>query len=479
MSEPEYEEIEEYEEVEEECGCEEDEDVDEDDEDKFDGVDSNARHDFAFLTDRAVENLIVAKVNEVKETLQLSYDDALALLLYFNWNSELLLSEYLERREITLQTAGITSSMSSYENDDSKTFECGICYCQYSLNESFPLTCEHKYCKECVVAYINSRIKLGFECLQTSCPCSGCAIQISPVKIRSSLTDVNKAKYDIIFQNSFIEKQRNLRRCPRHSCSIVARRIGLGQDVTCKCGMVYCFQCGRPGHMPATCDMMQKWEHLIGDNSLTLEWMIKHTKACPGCGVPIERRAGCLYIRCAYCRYEFCWMCLRPWTTHSDNWVCSTHKIISTDSKEEEVDGAAFNFQSTFDLWNERDKIIHDMGENMEEADAKTRRYCQYLQCQQNQAEFIMDAFTVLKDCCRTLCSSYIYSSYVPNVRKNSVFPFMIKDLAKCTDELKQFVEYPVNSIDRMKMIEQINITRKYRIRFLEAMESDEFAKYG
>jgi len=42
---------------------------------------------------------------------------------------------------------------------------------------------------------------------------------------------------------------------------------------------------------------------------LSQEWIEKNTKACPDCGVRIEKNGGCNYIVCTQCGCGFCYYC--------------------------------------------------------------------------------------------------------------------------------------------------------------------------
>merc|ERR1711887_336566 len=61
-------------------------------------------------------------------------------------------------------------------------------------------------------------------------------------------------------------------------------------------------------------------------DSSTKIWLAKHTKDCPKCETTIERRRRtCNHMTCAICSYEFCWVCLGPWSrkTHKYFFQCN------------------------------------------------------------------------------------------------------------------------------------------------------------
>lgn len=94
--------------------------------------------------------------------------------------------------------------------------------------------------------------------------------------------------------------------CPGGGC------ISKGQSfVLCfVCNFKFCPECDEEFHLGITCEQRKKWKEENNKNeSQTLDWCNKQTKACPNCNVRIEKNGGCAHMRCAHCSYEFCWIC--------------------------------------------------------------------------------------------------------------------------------------------------------------------------
>jgi len=51
---------------------------------------------------------------------------------------------------------------------------------------------------------------------------------------------------------------------------------------------------------------------------------LENTKKCTKCGNRIEKQGGCFQMTCR-CSHQFCWLCGKDWSTHSDHFSCSTH----------------------------------------------------------------------------------------------------------------------------------------------------------
>jgi len=77
----------------------------------------------------------------------------------------------------------------------------------------------------------------------------------------------------------------------------------------------------------AKCNICTKYEGLSAlcgndyhDTHHTCISCIKTTKdlsqykQCPNCTIYLEKISGCNHIKCGYCKYDFCFVCLVKWS---------------------------------------------------------------------------------------------------------------------------------------------------------------------
>lgn len=102
--------------------------------------------------------------------------------------------------------------------------------------------------------------------------------------------------------------------CPSTDCNRLITHtkshLGPGWNIMqCTCGEMFCAECPQacdrrihPGISCADYRMMES-------DSASMVWLLKNTRPCPKCKVPIDRFAGCNHVRCAKCQNYFCWKC--------------------------------------------------------------------------------------------------------------------------------------------------------------------------
>ena len=134
------------------------------------------------------------------------------------------------------------------------------------------------------------------------------------------------------------------RQCPSRACSnLLVVSDDPKPSMMCSCGQRVCSICLEEYHFPATCKQYKTYEarlrqssdHLlsvskIGDDS---NCYIAEGKNCPSCGEFVEKNGGCPHMTCK-CGNEYCWMCLKRWSTHNYaacfNVPESTHELRSS-----------------------------------------------------------------------------------------------------------------------------------------------------
>jgi hypothetical protein len=112
----------------------------------------------------------------------------------------------------------------------------------------------------------------------------------------------------------------------------VAPKISFPQSVVCGKGHAFCAACKGPSHSPSSCEDWRRWLARIqaivssvetsdkdGNEIANALWVAANTKRCPKCELPIEKNEGCNHMTCRTCRHEFCWVCMKAWSMHSQD----------------------------------------------------------------------------------------------------------------------------------------------------------------
>ncbi|TYZ52391.1 hypothetical protein PybrP1_006172 [[Pythium] brassicae (nom. inval.)] len=174
------------------------------------------------------------------------------------------------------------------------------------------LSCKHKFCGACIRQYMVLKIQAKeVDDDQLVCPELQCKRRVAERDIEA----VCGAALLLLFQSTLKRKrdERNpsARWCPRPGCEelIVCESAA---DFTCPaCGARGCFQCRGYAHRFWFCRAKKEdasyleWEKSVGERHAV--------RPCPQCKMRIWKADGCNHIKCAGCRFEFCWVCGAPW----------------------------------------------------------------------------------------------------------------------------------------------------------------------
>ena len=177
--------------------------------------------------------------------------------------------------------------------------KCSICFSD--LYTAIRLNCGHRFCKVCIIKWINVTLddgKFTIPCLQASCKKIILPKDI-PYKHLSSRIDERLLQYALI-------KMRDSIIC--NSCNKI---LGFGRNRIFNCPPCK-YQCEDCKNNVIE---RKNWELLTYFYKL-------NCKKCPKCKIIIDKDNGCSHMTCR-CGYDFCWYCLKRW---DDTHVCSRKK---------------------------------------------------------------------------------------------------------------------------------------------------------
>ncbi|XP_064633078.1 uncharacterized protein LOC135491263 [Lineus longissimus] len=233
---------------------------------------------------------------------------------------------------IDKRTASLTESSKELVNLELVDVDvCGVCYEPVNGDGAVPATtlktCLHAFCNDCWVNHLVSRVRQGD--VRLTCPGFKCKVLVDHMTLMSLLPwDVFKLHIQHV-RDAFIERSGDLSWCPREKCDQIvvskSAKKDQGQNVACRCGEVWCFNCQQRPHWPATCKQAAEYSrqlHKNGDDKAELDPVHKiEGKRCPHCSHPIEKNGGCPYMFCSRCNHSFCWTCGKEFGPR--HWPCS------------------------------------------------------------------------------------------------------------------------------------------------------------
>ncbi|KAK4852937.1 hypothetical protein QYF36_001307 [Acer negundo] len=164
-------------------------------------------------------------------------------------------------------------SSNSKSNNDDPPFVCEICVEPKTSNESFKIKgCSHAYCVDCMSKYVAS--KLQDNIISISCPLSDCRGLLEPEYCRNILPQE-------VFDRWGGEAIRQSE-CPN-------------------CNRLFCAQCEvawRFGIEYAEFRKLKNGEREMEDIMLMNLAQKQNWKRCPNCGFYVEKKDGCMYMKC-------------------------------------------------------------------------------------------------------------------------------------------------------------------------------------
>ncbi|CAF1307476.1 unnamed protein product [Rotaria sordida] len=236
-------------------------------------------------------------------------------------------------------------------NDEYQIFECSICCDTLSTNDAYQLLpCHHTLCHSCLTSYIRTSISSATysssNILPITCFQQNCSTQLNSSLLQAFLSYEIYQSYSQSLIDRHLFSSGNYRKCPSRICSnllIVDDKTKSSSSLMCSCGQRVCSECLEEYHFPATCQQYKLYVTRLresGDDLLSLSKIgdnsscyVAEGKNCPNCGEFVEKNGGCPHMTCK-CGNEYCWMCLKRWSTHNYS-MCfnipeSSHELRSS-----------------------------------------------------------------------------------------------------------------------------------------------------
>jgi ariadne-1 len=428
----------------------------------------------------------------------LNYDEAELVLVNYNWNIDKLTEEWYENTEKIKIESHIEQSAESLAKiseffSKNKISEdiCPICYTDIEKESAFSLKCNHYICKECYIEYINDKLlSEPINILNTPCPLSGCNLYLTRTIFKKCITERSMQR---IFAKSVVRNftvtNKEIKSCPNPRCNISVRvQDSIAKEIKCKCGTVFCFSCLEESHLPCDCEMAKQWREFTKDKGSgeDFQWIKDNTKKCPKCSTPIEKNQGCNHMRCnkavGGCGFEFCWICMKSWNSHTITSINSYYKCEKITEKEfnkekkkknlyipkklqKMFEGLKLNelerYVKYYKEWYERYRNLEISDKIKEKIQESKKNLIEKKNLVENDLIFLDECLDIIIDCNRLLKYLYIFEYFLDDKVNTSLFENNLEILKNQSDSLLELIE-----MDKLPAIIKIDEEKKFKEMF-------------
>lgn len=294
---------------------------------------------------------------------------------------------------------------------------------------------EHRFSVLAWQDYLKCKVEDGPDCIFAKCPMDACPCVVNPgtwdniLTLPSSLgakegeeLEAALKKYQRFLLNSFVDINRNMKWCGTAGCNTAISATGAVTEVICQtCKGTFCFKCGLESHAPISCKALNTWLEKCSNESETANWILANTKKCPKCSVRIEKNQGCNHVACRVCKYNFCWVCMGPWSDHNSQtggyYTCNKFNPVET--ADDEVSKAKRELDRYLHYYQRY--ALHDKAGKFA-AKQRTATVEKMVKLQGRKkvgwidVQFLDTAVEQLINCRRVLKYTYAFAYYLPDV---------------------------------------------------------------
>ncbi|XP_026398344.1 probable E3 ubiquitin-protein ligase ARI7 [Papaver somniferum] len=421
------------------------------------------KKDYTAMSEGDIRDMQEEHIASVCNRLFVSRVSAIILLVHFSWSVDTVYDKWFGDEDKVRKDVGLLENPDALAVKEEQEVTCMICFDAYSCEDMVSAaSCDHLFCRSCWKGYIRTSISDGPGCLKLRCPQPSCNAAVGEDMVDALVCEASKEKYFHYLFRSYVDGNNKSKWCPAPGCSS-AVLFDLGSenlDVTCKCKYKFCWSCTEEAHRPIDCSTIAEWKDKNDNESENVTWILANSKPCPKCQRPIEKNHGCMHMSCtAPCLYQFCWLCLGPWSKHGSetggNYKCNRYeKAKQLGEYEEEVNKRemAKKYIEKYAHYYERWALNHkSMGQAVQQFKEMQSEHIKNLSSKvgkpETEIDFISDAWLQIIECRRVLKWTYAYGYYLPEheLAKKELFEFLQGDAESRLEKLHHCAEKELN----------------------------------
>lgn len=410
-----------------------------------------------FTQDEVLE-LIDTQVEDVVSVMAWSRTSALLMLKHCKWSADIVKERYFEDPEALIAASKVSDMDDSFHASDASV-DCLVCWDTVEAGKAASLACSHPVCIDDWASHLTYHLKnSGTDAIAVRCPSQGCSQFCGRAAFETIFGRPSKelSKYLEYIVKSFVAANERFGECPAPNCNRFVRytspRSAIMEPsapVACDCGFAFCFVCGHEDHSPASCKELAAWLKKEQDESETANWVAANTKTCPGknCGKRVEKNGGCNHMSCPQCRYEWCWICEGPWSTHGSSWYkCNYYK--EDDDKEKERMSDRDRARSELERYVHYYSRYQNHGRSRKLDKVVLQRTSRRIADELSRStqsvidlDYLNTTASVLNKCRHTLQYTYVYAFYLTDKKTKDLFEYNQSQLEYWTELLSEFIE--------------------------------------
>jgi ariadne-1 len=420
----------------------------------FPGISLTRQTSYSIVKASDLEKLRSILIQECEEFTCLDREEATILLISYQWNMDSLKDKWYEDTEENRRRCGLDFTKEALTTLNKKKVkqnnsDCYICMAPKD-STFYALKCQHYFCGDCWKGYLESRLEDILTCISSTCPQEGCNFTVPENAFRLFIKGSKLKEFEKVIYKNFTDNNVDMKWCSAPDCGICVRSIShFGKEVTCECGNVFCFKCGREGHRPCQCELIESWQVKNTSESENVKWLEAHTKKCPNCHKFIEKNQGCNHMTCRKeaggCGYEFCWICLGEWKPHGSNYYqCNQFNNEEVKKKENDAQRAKTDLEKYiwhFDRYVNHDKAIMLCKKLKILISSEIQTFISLKNLPYDEVRFLEEAVETIVKSRRTLKNTYIFAFYMKTCKERLLFEHNQYLLENDADKLHEMME--------------------------------------